>query len=88
MPKRRDKLPKYGLHTRTGQARVVLDGRCFYLGKFGTEKSWQEYERIVQEWESERHVYRAEAAGRTHRTIRLFGGECEAARCWYTPWLV
>ena len=56
MPKKLDRIPKYGLHKATGQARVVLDGRSHYLGKYGTEESRREYERAVGEWLTSRRV--------------------------------
>jgi hypothetical protein len=36
MSRRANGVPKYGLHKPTGQARVLLDGRNHYLGKYGT----------------------------------------------------
>lgn len=42
--------PKYRLHKPTGQARVTLGGKDIYLGKFGTEASKREYDRIIGEW--------------------------------------
>ena len=46
---RRERPPKYGRH-KTGQARVVLNGRSVYLGQYGSAESWQEYERVIREW--------------------------------------
>lgn len=33
------KVPTYGHHKPSGQARVYINGRSFYLGKFGAEES-------------------------------------------------
>ena len=42
-------IPKPTRH-RSGQAVVRLNGRDFYLGKFGTPAARGEYERLVAEW--------------------------------------
>jgi integrase len=44
------KVPSYRLHKASGQAVVTLNGRDFYLGKFGTPASKSEYDRITSEW--------------------------------------
>ena len=44
------KIPSYRLHKPTGQSVVRLDGRDFYLGKYGTEESREAYHRKVAEW--------------------------------------
>ena len=43
-------IPKYGHHKATGRARVTLNGREIYLGKWGTPESRQRYERVIAEW--------------------------------------
>jgi len=43
-------VPKYRRHKGTGQAVVTLDGRDFYLGKFGSAASHKEYRRLTAEW--------------------------------------
>ena len=47
-PSRR--IPKYCLHKGTGQAVVTLDGRDLYLGRHGTAKSRELYDRLISEW--------------------------------------
>lgn len=37
-------------HSGSGQARIKLHGRHVYLGVFGSEASWVEYERRLKEW--------------------------------------
>jgi integrase len=44
------KIPSYRLHKPTNQAIVVLRGRTFYLGRFGSIESHDEYNRIISEW--------------------------------------
>src|SRR5262245_1819076 len=50
MPKLINRTPKYCKHKATGQAVVTLDGRDFYLGKFGTAASKREYARLTSQW--------------------------------------
>ena len=44
------RIPTYRKHKASGQARVTLGGRTFYLGRFGTKRSKVEYDRRVAEW--------------------------------------
>ena len=41
------KIPIYGLHKATGQARVYIGGRSYYLGEYGSEGSRIRYGEIV-----------------------------------------
>ena len=43
-------LPKYCQHKPTGRAFVRIDGKMFYLGKYGSEASRREYDRIIAEF--------------------------------------
>jgi integrase len=43
------RIPKYRKH-RTGQARVTIQGKTYYLGKYGTAESRQRYRTILREW--------------------------------------
>lgn len=45
-----DRVPKYGKHKQSGQARVVLSGRHYVLGAHGTKASKLEYDRRIAEW--------------------------------------
>jgi integrase len=47
LPGRPKKVPSYCLHKGTGQAVVRINGRDFYLGKYGSAKSHEAYQRIV-----------------------------------------
>ena len=42
-------IPAYSLHKTTGQARVRIDGRDHYLGKFGAPESRRKYARLIGE---------------------------------------
>jgi integrase len=44
------RVPSYRLHKPTNQAIVVIRGRTFYLGRFGSVDSRSEYNRIIAEW--------------------------------------
>lgn len=50
MKPRKPRIPSYRLHKASNQAVVVLNGRSFYLGVFGTAESKAEYQRIIAEW--------------------------------------
>lgn len=47
MPK---KKPAYTLHKPTNQARVRIDGKDHYLGKYGSPESRDRYDDLVNEW--------------------------------------
>lgn len=47
-PQRR--IPSYRLHKPTGQAVVTLDGRDVYLGRHGTPKSREAFDRLTAQW--------------------------------------
>ena len=44
--------PKYSLHKKSGQARVIVHGKHVYLGKFNSVESLIAYERICAELEA------------------------------------
>jgi integrase len=44
------RTPSYRLHKPSGQAVVTLNRRDIYLGRYGTEESRAEYDRVVAEW--------------------------------------
>ena len=46
MPRRKDPNPKYQYHA-SGQARVYLDGRYFYLGQHDTPASYAKYHSLL-----------------------------------------
>src|SRR5262245_7818373 len=50
MPRLSRRLPAYCLHKATGQAYVTLDGKEFYLGRWGTKESRAAYARLTMEW--------------------------------------
>lgn len=50
MPKTNSRAPSYRHLKPSGQAVVTLDGRNFYLGLHGSEKSRNEYDRMIAEW--------------------------------------
>ena len=40
-------VPKYSLHKPSGQARVIIDGKHHYLGKFGSPESRNQYAKLI-----------------------------------------
>ncbi len=47
MPKR---TPKYALHKPSGQARVRIEGKNYYLGRHNSPESHERYEKLVSKW--------------------------------------
>lgn len=47
---RKLRVPTYSLHRATGQARVRLDGRTFYLGQYQSSESHRRYRELVDAW--------------------------------------
>jgi integrase len=45
-----NRVPTYRRHKPTGQARVTLGGKDFYLGKYGTRESRDAYQRLIGEY--------------------------------------
>ena len=43
-------FPSYCHHKAQGLAYVTLGGRVYYLGKYGTEESHREYDRLIAIW--------------------------------------
>ena len=46
----RKQLPKYCRHRPSGRAYVRIEGKMYYLGKYGSEASKREYDRIIAEF--------------------------------------
>jgi integrase len=49
--RRKGEPPQYRLHKPSGQARVTVDGKRIYLGKFGSPESREAHRKIVRQWE-------------------------------------
>lgn len=52
MPRPKSMIPAYLLHKATGQARVRINGRDFYLGPFGSGDSRRKYGELVAQFSS------------------------------------
>ena len=50
MTYKRKQLPKYCRHKATNRAFVRIDGQMIYLGKYGSDNSRREYDRIIGEF--------------------------------------
>ena len=79
------RTPQYRLHKPTGQAVVTLDGRDFYLGKFGSLESRDEYDRLLAEWMANgRRMPKGPASGSADVTVsELMVGYLEFAEGYY-----
>ena len=49
MPRRTGHVPSYRLHKPSGQARVIVNGKHHYLGRYGSPESQEAYARLVAE---------------------------------------
>ena len=47
---KRKQLPKYCKHKPSGRAYVRIGAKMYYLGKYGSEASKQEYDRVIAEF--------------------------------------
>ena len=54
MPRRNLTPPRYGRHRPTDQARVVVNGKSHYLGRYGSPESRKKYAQLVARWEAAR----------------------------------
>lgn len=52
------RIPSYRLHKPTGRAVVTLCGTDFYLGRWNSPESHQEYSRLIAEWVSNNYTLR------------------------------
>jgi integrase len=60
MPRRRT-IPAYRLHAPSGQARVILNGRHIYLGRYESEESRAAYDKLVRKLLTDRAAADIEA---------------------------
>jgi integrase len=66
------RVPSYRRHKPSGQAVVTLNGKDFYLGKWGTKARRTEYDRLIQEWlVAGRHLPSSEASDLTVAELAL-----------------
>lgn len=56
MPPSKNRVPQYRLHKASNRAIVHLDGKRHYLGTFGTEESWQAYEKLLTDWRTRQAI--------------------------------
>jgi integrase len=50
---RRVRIPKYRHYRPKDLALVVINGKQIYLGKYGSPESWDEYHRLVKEYQTQ-----------------------------------
>ena len=78
MVQRKQTHPSYLLHKPSGQARIRIDGRDIYLGKYGSPESRAAYDRLVNPDYSSMRVDRCRqrcgaVGGRRPRVQRAIG---------------
>ncbi len=47
---KQSKIPSYKLHKASGQARVIINGKHIYLGKFGSPESRRKYAKLLDQF--------------------------------------
>src|SRR4051794_17115991 len=52
----RRRIPSYRHYKPKNLGLVVIEGRYYYLGKYGTPESLAEYNRLIQEWLANQQV--------------------------------
>ncbi|TWT90257.1 hypothetical protein Mal64_06420 [Pseudobythopirellula maris] len=62
MPKLVNRPPKYRHHKSNGQAIVSIDGRDIQLGVFGSPRSYERYDELVEQWRRRRDEARPDLA--------------------------
>jgi integrase len=50
----KNEIPSYLRHKASGQARVIINGRTYYLGPYGSPQSKAEFTRLITEWQGSR----------------------------------
>lgn len=50
MARPKNSIPQARKHPASGQARVTIDGKDYYLGKFGSSEADEAYRRIIAQW--------------------------------------
>ncbi len=56
MPRLFHRPPKYRFHKTTKQAVVSFFGKHIYLGPYGSHRSHQRYQEVLEEWDTARHL--------------------------------
>jgi integrase len=71
------RIPRYGKHA-TGQAVVRLNGKDYYLGKYGSAAAREKYDRLIQEWLSHgRNLSGSNERSTVERLILAYWRHCE-----------
>ena len=69
MPRLFHRPPKYRLHKSTNQAIVSLAGKRIYLGPYGSARSHQKYQEVIQAWQAARHERQAAVKSRDEALV-------------------
>jgi integrase len=72
MNSRPRKVPSYCHHKATGQAVVQIDGKDYYLGKYGSSESFEKYQRtLAEKFDADRPAGLSRSVGTVpgHRTV-------------------
>ena len=72
MSSQKRRTPSYRLHKPSGQARVIIDGKHIYLGRFDTPESYEKYFRLMTEWCTARKKPDTEASSGNASVLFLY----------------
>ena len=75
------RVPKYQHHKGRNLARVTIDGKDIYLGKYNSPESHTEYERLISEWLLRGVAVPEETSEMT--VLELMAGYLQHARSYY-----
>jgi hypothetical protein len=78
------KTPSYRLHKASGQGIVTLNGRDFYLGKYRSAASREEYDRVVSEWLASGRSIQASGKSNELAVAELLSAYWKHAKSYYT----
>jgi len=76
-------LPKYRFHKPSGQARVTIEGRDFWLGPWKSKASMLEYDRIITEWLANGRRLPAKQSDAGLTLVELIAAYLKHARAYY-----
>ena len=84
---RRQTIPAYRLHVQSGQARVILNGRHIYLGRFDSPQSRAAYDQLVRKLLTDRASAEIEARALVSKDLtvaEVAAAYLKFARVYYT----
>jgi integrase len=69
---RKSTIPAYREHTPSGQARVIIDGKHIYLGRYGSAESKAEYDRLIRKLITDRTAAEMKARVQVSNELTIY----------------